>query len=227
MAETIEVRYKFGKIKYRIGQHIGHAIYLGDVPSEKDRKALFKCSCGNTFIAWIHSVKSNIIKSCGCYRKTYMRDKKIKHGLSRHPLYNVYNNMIERCYNEKNLSYSRYGGKGVKVCEEWRNDFVSFYNWCISNGWDDELQLDKDIKGCGFLYSPETCMFVTPKINSNKRSSSRYLQFNGESKTISEWSDIYKISHSTLHARLKSGWSIKDALLIKVNKEKRYGRAIS
>lgn len=215
--------YPFGKIRYDIGQKIGNATYLGDVPCKKDRKALFKCSCGNTFTAWIHSVKSNITKSCGCYRKEYMRNKQTKHGLSKHPLYNVHGNMIERCYNKDSISYGTYGAKGVRVCDEWRSDFVSFYNWCMNNGWVDGLQLDKDFNGTGLLYSPETCCFVTPKVNSNRRCTSRFITFNNETKTLAQWSGFYNISQGTLFARLKSGWTISDALLKKVRKIK-HGR---
>ena len=100
---------------------------------------------------------------------TSMKDKKTKHNISKHPLYNVYNNMINRCYDTNNKSYNDYGARGVVVCDEWKNSIDNFYNWAIKNNWELGLHLDKDIKGNGFLYSPNTCTFVTPKVNSNKR----------------------------------------------------------
>lgn len=224
MSGNIE-ELKTNRIKYNVGQLIGASMYLGDIKSDKDRKALFVCECGKLYVAWIHSVKSGVTKSCGCYRKKYMTNKQTKHGLSRHPLYNVYGNMIERCYNKNSISYVSYGARGVRVCEQWRNSFVLFYSWCMNNGWSDKLQLDKDFKGDGLSYSPETCCFVTPKINSNKRRTSKYITFKKETKTIAQWSDIYKISQGTLSFRLKNGWSVIDALNIKVNKSKHYDRS--
>jgi hypothetical protein len=200
------------KIKYEIGSLIGNVTYLGDVNSDYDRKAKFKCFCGNEFVAFLHSVKSMSTKSCGCYRRKYMKEKKTSHGMSYHPLYNVYNNMINRCYNKKDKSYTMYGGRGVMVCEEWRNNPNSFYDWAINNGWKDGLQLDKDIKGNSMEYSPLNCIFVTPKENSNKRRSSVYVTHNSETKTISEWADFAGIKNATLHSRYKKGIDFEKCL---------------
>ena len=134
-----------------------------------------------------------------------------RHGLSDHPLYCVWENMLTRCTNKKNKAYYRYGGRGVIMCEEWMLDPLSFVRWGIENGWEKGLQLDKDILGDGKLYSPKTCMFVTPKINSNNRSDNRIIVFNGESKTLAQWADQLGIRHSALHARLQK-WSLEKSL---------------
>lgn len=207
----------FGRINYYNGQKIHNVTFIEEVKSDKDRKAKFLCFCGKEFIAWIHSIKSNVTKSCGCYRKQYMRDKKIKHGNSRHPLYNVYKNMIERCYNPKSISYKNYGGKGVKVCKGWINNFDSFFEWAIENGWKDNLQIDKDLKGDGFLYSPEKCCFVTKSENANKRKTSRFIEYNGVKNTLSNWSKIMNIGRSTISSRIEMGWNVHDALTRPLN----------
>lgn len=209
-----------GKIEYLSGQKIHNVTFIEEVPSDKDRRAKFMCSCGGQFVAWIHSVKSNVTKSCGCLRREFMRNKQTKHGHSRHPLYNVYNNMIERCTTESSVSYKRYGKRGVKVCEEWLNSFDIFFEWAINNGWKDGLQLDKDTNGNGMLYSPETCCFITPKENSNKRSRNRLIEYNGATKTMAEWSDCIGIRQSTIHARLKAGWDIYNVLYTPVKNGK-------
>lgn len=202
-----------GKIEYFSGQKIHDVFFVEEIfEVDKDRKAKFLCFCGKEFVAYIHSVKSNITKSCGCYRRNYMRCKKTKHGLSRHPLYNTYNNMIERCYSKSNNSYSEYGGNGVVVCKEWLSSFMSFYNWSINNGWQDGLQLDKDIKGNGKLYSPKTCCFVTPKDNSNKRKTSRFIEINGDVRTLSQWSEYSGVKRCTISARIKAGWSVEKSI---------------
>lgn len=140
----------------------------------------------------------------------------ITHGLSKHPLYRVWRGIKLRCYIKSATGYDNYGGRGVRMCEEWRNDFKAFYDWCISNGWKHGLDIDKDIKGNSFLYSPETCLIVTNKQNCNKRKSNRILSFNGKKQTISEWSDEIGISRNTIRMRInKHGWSIEDALTTK------------
>ncbi len=96
------------------------------------------------------------------------------HGLSRHPLYYVWQAMKMRCYNENYKDYKYYGAKGVKMCDEWFNDFEPFYKWAMNNGYKKGLQVDKDIKGIGKLYGPDSCVFVTPKINSQYASKLNY-----------------------------------------------------
>lgn len=82
------------------------------------------------------------------------------HGLNDHPLYRKWNGFKTRCYNKNNPKYHRYGGRGVIVCNEWVNNFKAFYDWAILNGWEEGLQIDKDIKAHklgkeGLIYSPE------------------------------------------------------------------------
>lgn len=120
--------------------------------------------------------------------------------------------MKSRCYNVNNPKYSLYGGKGVTVCIEWLNDFKAYYDWCIDNGWEDGMQVDKDIKGTGFLYSPETCIIVTNKENCNKRSHTRLVTRNGETKSIMQWCEYYGLNQSTFYSRLKTGWDFEKAL---------------
>lgn len=87
-----------------------------------------------------------------------------------HPLYDVWKGMKARCNGKNHKSYHIYGGKGVKVCDEWEKDFISFYNWSLANGYKEGLQIDKDINGDGLLYSPATCCWVTRAKNNQHRS---------------------------------------------------------
>jgi len=211
---------RYGKIIYKPGQRLMNMVFIGEVESSKDRRGMFICTCGKIFTAFIHSVKSNATKSCGCFRSEYMCNKQKTHGLSKHPIYQNWWNMMERCYNKLNKSYSRYGGVGVIVCDEWRNSFKSFYEWCINNGWEYGLQLDKDIIGNGKVYSPDKCCFVTPKQNSNKRKSSRFLEYNEVSMTIAEWSNKTGIKQATISARLKMNWGVEKALSLPLKYKK-------
>lgn len=95
---------------------------------------------------------------------------KTTHGLANHKLYRVWDGIKQRCYNPKNIAYKRYGAVGIIMSDEWKNDFKKFYDWAIDNGWKEGLEVDKDIicnklKINPKLYSPETCMIVTPRVN--------------------------------------------------------------
>jgi hypothetical protein len=170
---------------------------------------VFICKCGKERVINKTRVVTGYTKSCGCFAVEKAISDSTTHGLSKHPLYRRWNDIIKRCYNPKVKSYINYGERGVIVCDEWKNNFLSFYNWCINNGWKDGLQIDKDINGNGFIYSPQTCCFVTPKTNSNNRRNNKKIEYNGEIKTLIEWSEKFGINNGTLSGRLKRGWSLE------------------
>ena len=119
--------------------------------------------------------------------------------------------MKDRCYNSNVLEYDNYGGRGIKVCEEWLNDFQAFYNWSMSHGYSDDLTIDrKDNEGD---YCPENCRWVTYKEQNNNTSRNRLLTNAGETHTISEWSEILGINASTISSRLSRGCSDVEALM--------------
>ena len=96
------------------------------------------------------------------------KHKNYKHGLCEHPLYNVWKNMKKRCYNKNVYNYKSYGGRGIIVCDEWRNNFKAFYDWALNNDYEKGLEIDRvDNDG---NYEPSNCRFVTRSENQkNKR----------------------------------------------------------
>lgn len=87
-------------------------------------------------------------------------------GGNYHPVYRAYHHMLERCYKPNTKHYDKYGGKGVTVCDEWKNDYLAFKKWSLDNGWEKGLEIDKDILSKGLkTYSPSTCKWVTHKEN--------------------------------------------------------------
>lgn len=198
----------WNRIEYNNGEMVGSVIFLYDLPSYGSRrKAVFRCGCGNNFPAMIDKVKRFETQSCGCLQKISASKSNSTHGMTnKHPLYGVWKAMKARCYNENTAQYSDYGGRGVVVCDKWRDDFLCFYKWCINNGYKKGLQLDKDRKGNGMVYSPENCCFVLPKENSNRRRTSKYITYEGQTLTISEWATYFNISLKNLYQRLGRGW---------------------
>lgn len=118
--------------------------------------------------------------------------------------------MKRRCNNPKNNEYKHYGGRGIKVCEEWF-EFSGFYCWAQANGYAEDLTLDRiDVNG---NYEPGNCRWVDIKTQENNRTNNVVISFNGESHTRQEWSEITGIKYTTIRNRIDNlGWSVERAL---------------
>ena len=138
----------------------------------------------------------------------------VKHGLSNTRLHRIWHSMYCRCYYKSTNQYKNYGGKGIKVCEEWKHieGFVNFYKWAMANGYKDGLTLDRIDNEKN--YSPQNCRWVTYKQQCRNRTNNVYYTFKGETKTSKEWCEIYNISQTTLNDRLKRNWTLEQALTI-------------
>lgn len=123
----------------------------------------------------------------------------------------VYYDMLKRCYNKEDHAYYRYGGRGITVCEEWKNNHLTFFKWAKENGYDKGLQLDRKDNGKG--YSPANCRWVTARENVKNRNCTRWISFNGERHTLKEWAELTKIPYQVLSDRIyRYGWTIEKAL---------------
>ena len=127
---------------------------------------LCKCDCGTEREVQEYNVINGYSKSCGCLKKEVNRDIILNinrtHGKSGTRLHNIWCNMKQRCFNKNASGYYNYGGKGVTVCEDWLN-YESFENWALSNGYDDDLQIDRiNVNG---NYEPNNCRWVTKSFN--------------------------------------------------------------
>lgn len=194
----------------RIGQKFSRFTILDVFIKNKHSVAHVVCDCGNEKNVLVASLVSGNTKSCGCLNSELIKalEGNKKHGLSYHPLHAIWDGLKSRCFNPNRKSYKNYGGRGVTVCDEWKNDFMAFYNWAITNGWQQGLQIDKDILGNGLLYSPETCCWVTQKKNANNTRRNHYLLYEGETMTLAEFSEKIKISPKLVSLRFRRGWSM-------------------
>ena len=129
-------------------------------------------------------------------------------------IYNIWVCMKTRC---NNISDDRYGGRGISVCEEWKDDFQSFYDWSILNGYEDNLTIErKDVNG---NYCPENCCWIPLAEQGLNKRNNVFIEINGEIKTLSEWSKEYNIPKETLRYRVKKGMSENKLLKRRVKDE--------
>lgn len=119
-------------------------------------------------------------------------------------LYNIWLHMRERCYNKNHTAFSRYGGRGILVCDEW-SDYTNFKLWALSNGYTEKLTLERtDNDG---NYTPDNCCWVTQKEQANNRCSNRLLEINGIMHNIQGWCEITGLPRHIADGRLRRGWS--------------------
>lgn len=134
-------------------------------------------------------------------------------------LYRIYTSMKIRCSNScTGRDRKNYYEKGIRVCEEWKNNFQNFYEWSILNGYSDKLSIDRiDVSK---NYEPENCRWVTMFEQQSNKSNNRIYTYNGKTQHLAKWSREYDIEYNRLFSRLKSGWDFERALLEPVHKDK-------
>ena len=158
-----------------------------------------KCKCGKEFSVKSDSLISGHTLSCGCKKRVHGRSNKER-------LYQTWKNMRQRCNNPKRKDYPRYGGRGISICPEW-NDYKSFRSWALSNGYADNLSIDRiDVNG---NYEPSNCRWADATIQANNARRNRIIEFEGKRYTMAEFARTNKLSYSALQHRLDRGWSIE------------------
>lgn len=209
------------KVHDLTGQRFGRLVVLEQAENSKDRKKQWRCrcDCGNEVVVRGYYLHSGLTKSCGCFHKE--RTKQVgkanaQHGLSHTRLYCIWNDMIRRCYNQKATRYSNYGGRGITVCDEWKNDFMAFRDWAVANGYNDNLTIDRKDNNKG--YHPENCRWATVSEQANNMRSNTMLTYNGKTQNMKLWSNELGISYSALVSRFKRGWNVDKALSTPVRK---------
>lgn len=176
---------------------------------------LCKCDCGNSTIVTGENLRVGKTHSCGCLVKEKLRKVATTHGETNTRLYTIWTSMKGRCNNPNNPYYHRYGGRGIKMCDEWNNDFLSFKNWAYQNSYVEdakrgECTIDRIDNNRG--YSPDNCRWVSQKMQMNNVSYNHRETYNGETHTVAEWADILQIPYDKLECRLSRGMPFERAI---------------
>lgn len=192
-------------------QVFGRLTLLKRFRRSSDGFPMWECVCveGNKVVARESALKSGNTKSCGCLKANNSRT----HGLTGTRLHRIWKSMIQRCENPRRSGFPIYGGRGIRVCEGWRNSFEVFYGWALRAGYDDALTIDR-IDNDG-PYSPGNCRWVTRHVQRrNSRQSLIFATAFGETKLIADWTrdPRCKVKARLLYTRFHAGMPFEVAL---------------
>ncbi len=190
-----------------IGSRFGHLTVTGPIMIPVTGHGMTKhwicqCECGKVQVARPYDLRWGRVRSCGCRQR-------MSHGRSRSPEYRIWLAIRQRCNNPQTAEYARYGGSGIRVCDTWEASFEAFFadmGLRPSN----RHQIDRidNLKG----YEPGNCRWVTPRESTNNRRNTVFLTYLGETRPLSEWADVFGLTHGVLFWRIRRGWSIHRAL---------------
>lgn len=137
------------------------------------------------------------------------------HGLSKSRIYNTWIHMIRRCTYTKDISFNRYGGRGISVCDEWKNSFESFYKWAMSNGYSDNLTIERENNDGN--YEPSNCKWITNKEQMRNLRNNVIITCDGKTQLLMDWLKEKNIKRTTYYSRIANGWTIEQALKVPVH----------
>lgn len=200
-----------------VGQRFGQLVvieYYGKKGKRHKKHYLCRCDCGNEIEVSYNNLKYENTKSCGCWHE--------KHLETGSRLYKCWQDMKSRCEYAKDFNYHNYGGRGIKVCDEWCNSYLSFRAWALNNGYTPTLTIDRiDVNG---NYEPTNCRWVTLEAQQNNRRNNIYVEYNGETLTLRQLAKKYSepngISYKTLWYRFTiAKWDLERCVTIPLTKK--------
>jgi len=161
-----------------------------------------RCECGTEREVLAAQLKSGGSKSCGCLQRFHLAPKSKRHGMWRHPVYRVWQQMKSRCRDPNNPGYHRYGGRGITVCKRW-DDFVLFWE-DMGPTWQRGLSIERVDNDLG--YQPDNCRWATGYDQTRNMSRNRYIQTPWGRMTVRDAAAKAGVPHRTVHGRIKDGW---------------------
>lgn len=194
------------------GLIFGRWTVLQQAEKDKNGKLMWfcRCDCGTERIVDGNHLRRGATISCGCYKMEVL----LKHGMARTSIYQKWGAIKQRCYNKDCENYKHYGARGITICDEW-NEFKSFMEWALQNGYSDDLEIDRIDNNKG--YSPDNCRFSTRSDNLNNRRNTVLIEIEGVTKPLMNWVREYELNENTFRERVRSGTKGTD-LIRKVKK---------
>ena len=147
-----------------------------------------RCDCGNIVVRTTQDLTRGHSTTCGdCHRTK---------GHTHEDLYHRWVSMRNRCYCESTNAYPNYGGRGIHICDEWRDNYMTFRKWAEENGFRPELTIDRiDVNG---PYSPENCRWVSMDVQHNNKRTNRYVTVDAETRTLTQWAKLMGTTYDSI-----------------------------
>lgn len=178
-----------------------------------------KCDCGNISSVNGTMLRRGTSKSCGCLQRELLSKRQKTHGETNTRIHNIWSKIKFRCFNNKSKDYSKYGGRGITMCEEWSKSYETFRDWSYANGYKENLTIDR-IDNDG-NYEPNNCRWATIKEQSRNTRYNRKYEYQGEMRCVVELAEIAGLSKYTLKYRLDNGYTLENAMFTPLKKNKR------
>lgn len=203
-----------------IGQRFGRLTVIGFQHKEKPATGwnwVCKCDCEEMKVINPGDIKSGRVRSCGCLLRDTTRNRmtRYRHKKKDYPrLYGIFHGIKKRCYNKNEPRYKDYGGRGIKMCDEWlksADGFDRFVDWALANGYTDEMSIDRvDVDGD---YSPDNCRWFTLQQQSLNKRQTRWVDYKGEHIQLMTLCKRLGVSYDTVHNRIYDrGWPVEKAI---------------
>jgi tRNA-binding EMAP/Myf-like protein len=168
------------------------------------RMVLCECECGKRVKVQAQHLRTGNTLSCGCKARDFTILYKTTHGLSKTRIFKIWQGMKRRCSKNAGEVGKYYYDKGIRVCKEWSEDFMNFYNWAMEHGYSEELTIDRiDYNGD---YEPKNCRWVDYKTQNNNKSNNIIVSYKGETMSLTQWAERYGVPSRVFHSRKRKGW---------------------
>lgn len=175
---------------------------------KKNSMWVCRCDCGTVIRTSLGNLSGHT-SSCGCLRHDVLQELRTTHGLTyKHPLYNVWNLMRQRCNNPRRAAYADYGGRGIKVCERW-DDFTLFLQDMGERPAGATLERKDNSKG----YSPENCIWATRTEQGANKRNNLNLTYQGRTQTLAQWCRELGLDYKSAYCRFRrDGLTVEEVL---------------
>lgn len=214
---------KYGKDDW-VGKQFNDLTVIGLKHEPKRWKWICRCKCGSIKSYLPKKILTGNTKSCGCAKAERCRKMtemyRIKHNGRSERLYHIWRGIKQRCLNETGKDYKNWGGRGISVCDEWRDDYAAFREWAEKSGYEEHLTIDRiDVNG---NYCPENCRWITQKEQCRNKRKTVYVEYNGERKPLVEWCEELGLKYRTIYGRIHSrGWTVERSFEEPIDTRKR------
>lgn len=183
------------------GKRFGRLIVLGLEFVKGQSHWRCKCQCGKETVVQRAHLKSGTTKSCGCLREEINRTP--KHGETNTPVYGIWSGIKFRCNNPDSQAYKYYGARGIKMCDEWEDDYPTFKKWMVEQGYKKGLTVERIDFNKG--YTPDNCRLVPLEEQTKNTRRNLFVEYKGKKMIMKDWSRELNINYRTLLSRYRNG----------------------